>query len=121
MTAIPPSDEDPDCADFVSDVLDWLESDDLDPDVVDTVFDVLADERRRCALEVVRTVDDDLTLPDLADAVAEREVGDPIVDIPPERVSRVYLSLYHDHLPRLVEAGLLEYHQERDLVVPKEL
>jgi len=53
--------------------------------------------------------------------VAIRETGHNVADIPAEQVQKVYLSLYHDHLPRLVDAGLLEYDQERDLVTPNGL
>ncbi|QLK25010.1 hypothetical protein HYG81_12955 [Natrinema zhouii] len=106
---------------FVRAALDWLDTDD-EPDAsaetLDDVFALLADQRRRLLLSVMHTYSEELTLPDAAEEVAIRETGHKVADISPERVQEVYLSLYHDHLPRLVDAGLLEYDQERDLVTP---
>ncbi len=112
------SDRDGDCADVALTVLDRLECENLPPEAVDAAFRLLADRRRRLLIEVVRAHDEALTLPDVAEEVAQRETGRSIVDLSPEQVKEVYISLYHDHLPRLVDAGLLEYEQERDLVAP---
>ncbi|MFD1515350.1 helix-turn-helix domain-containing protein [Halomarina rubra] len=81
----------------------------------DEGFDLLADYRRR---EVLALVDEhhEITLPDVADEVAIEEFQTSIVEIPPDDVLDVYLSLYHDHVPRLEAADLVEYDQERDLV-----
>ena len=116
MTTTSHPDADP--VDFVLAVLDRLESCDASAETVDEAFALLADQRRRLLLEVMRTYGEELTLPDAAEEVAVRETGRQVPDISAERVHEVYISLYHDHLPRLVEAGLLEYDQERDLVVP---
>lgn len=99
-------------------ILDRLEYADLPPEAVDEAFRLLADRRRRLLLEVVTAYEEELALADAAEQVAEREAGRPVVELSPERVKDVYISLYHDHLPRLLEAGLLEYEQERDLVSP---
>ncbi len=66
----------------------------------------------------MRTYDEEITLPDAAEEVAVRESGSTVQELSADRVANVYLSLYHDHLPRLIDAGLLEYDQERDLVWP---
>lgn len=55
----------------------------------------------------------------LADAAAEveRRNGDrPIHELPFESVERVYTSLYHSHVPQLVEQGALEFDRERNVV-----
>ncbi|QSW98439.1 DUF7344 domain-containing protein [Haloterrigena alkaliphila] len=119
MTAT--SQPDPDCVDFVLAVLDSLDTCEASAETVDEAFGLLADQRRRLLLEVMRAFDEPLTLPDAAEEVAVRETGSPVPSISAERVHETYISLYHDHLPRLVEAGLLEYDQERDLVSPTEL
>ena len=110
-----------DCVEIVRTVLDWLdETDGPDPaaETLDDVFSLLADRRRRLLLSVMRSYGEAVTLPDAAEEVAARETGHTVRNISAERVTEVYLSLYHDHLPRLVDAGLLEYDQERDLVAP---
>lgn len=107
-----------DCAEFVCAVLDWLDGREESIQSLDEAFELLAHTRRRLLLEVMRTYGEQLTLPDAAEEVAVRESGRSVADLSAERVANVYISLYHDHLPRLVDAGLLEYDQERDLVSP---
>ena len=106
------------CTEFVLALFDWLESRDEQPATVDEAFRLLANHRRRLFIQVMCEFREELTLPDAAEEVASRETRRPIVDISAERIADVYISLYHDHLPRLVDAGLLEYDQERDLVAP---
>lgn len=106
------------CVDFVLAVLDWLEGREESPASIDEVFALLSDQRRRLLLQVMRSYEEELTLPDAAEEVATLETGRSVVNISAECVADVYLSLYHDHLPRLVDAGLLEYDQSRDLVSP---
>ena len=81
----------------------------------DEGFDLLASTRRRELLALVEE-HREISLPDVADEVAVSEAETGIVAIDPETVLDVYLSLYHDHVPRLVEAGLVRYDQELDLV-----
>ncbi|ELY89580.1 hypothetical protein C483_13678 [Natrialba hulunbeirensis JCM 10989] len=109
-----------DRAAFVLAALEWLDQREqrLDPEGVDAAFDLLSSERRRQFLSVMTTHEEALTLPDVAEEVAVRETGEPVTELSAECVADVYISLYHDHLPRLVDAGLVAYDQERDLVRP---
>ncbi|NEU56208.1 hypothetical protein [Halorussus sp. MSC15.2] len=85
------------------------------PVPLDTLFELLADFRRRTAyLTLLRH--DDLSLPDLADEVAVAERGEPLSKVDPDDVLRVYLSLYHTHVPKLADTGLVAYDQEDDYV-----
>lgn len=77
---------------------------------------LLADSRRRHAIERLRSFDGPIGLADLADEVAAAEHGTSISAIPAEEVKRVYLDLYHSHVPRLAEVNVVEYDQESDLV-----
>ena len=88
------------------------------PERLDDVLQLLADRRRRLTLAVLRRHGESLSLPDVADEVAVHERGRPLPEISPQTVTEIYTSIYHDHLPRLVEAGLVSYDQERDLVEP---
>lgn len=103
---------------FTVALLDLLDEREKAATTVDETFELLANERRRLLLHVMRSYGEAVTLPDAAEAVASREFGRDVATLSGERIATVYLSLYHDHLPRLVEAGLLEYDQERDLVSP---
>ncbi|MFC7155815.1 hypothetical protein ACFQPA_10145 [Halomarina halobia] len=82
----------------------------------DSIFDALAHRRRRCVIYCLREYDTPMTLPDLADEVAVRERGTTIAAIPGEEVKRVYMSLYHSHIPKLANADVVAYDQERDMV-----
>ncbi|AEH38582.1 DUF7344 domain-containing protein [Halopiger xanaduensis] len=106
---------------FVLAVLEWLDGREVPADVISDAFTLLANERRRLLLAVMTSYGEAITLPDAAEEVAVRETGRAVTELSGEQVANVYLSLYHDHLPRLVDAGLLEYDQERDLVSPAPL
>lgn len=81
----------------------------------DTVHDLLADERRRTMLACLDE-HGPLVLPDLADEVARAEHDSPLPQIPDDDVLCIYLSLWHRHVPKLSEAAVVAYDQDRDLV-----
>lgn len=82
---------------------------------VDAVLEAVAHSRRRHALDCLRR-HEELALADLAEEVTVREEGTPITEISAERVSDVYFSLYHNHVPTLERVDLVSYHQEQDLI-----
>ncbi|ELY56938.1 DUF7344 domain-containing protein [Natronococcus jeotgali] len=83
---------------------------------IDDLYEGLSVERRRHALSCLRDHDLPIALADLADEVAVRERGTRLPAVPAEETNRIYLSLYHAHVPKLVDVGLVTYHQDRDLV-----
>lgn len=106
-----------DTAELTLSILDSLPRD-RSQEQLSAALRVLSNPRRRHTLRVVREHGEEMALPDVADEVAVREHDRPLPEISAETVSDIYISIYHDHLPRLVEAGLLGYDQERDLVRP---
>jgi len=58
-----------------------------------------------------------MALWDLADEVTVWETQTRLPNLPPSEGRKVYLALYHTHVPRLERAGLVEYLADRDLVV----
>ncbi|QLG61526.1 DUF7344 domain-containing protein [Halorarum salinum] len=84
----------------------------------DELFDALADRRRRDVLDLLRTHGGPMSLADLADEIAVREDETPITEVTPGDATRVYMSLYHTHVPKLADAGFLEYDRARDAVAP---
>lgn len=82
----------------------------------DRIFEILSDAERRHALRCLGTYQNPVALADLADTVARRTHDEPLAEIPPEDVKRVYMRLYHSHVPKLEAADLVEYDQEADSV-----
>lgn len=76
--------------------------------------DGLANERRRAALAVLREAEAPLALADLAADLVARERASTAPDH--EAVQRCYVSLYHRHVPKLVDAGLVEFDADRRTV-----
>lgn len=84
------------------------------------VFTLLSHTFRRGVIDCLCDYDETLTLADLADEVVCRCRDEAIEDIDAAEVKRVYMALYHTHIPKLVEYDVVEYDQERDLVAPTE-
>jgi hypothetical protein len=72
--------------------------------------------RRREALTVLREAGAPLALADLAADIvaAERPGGAPDYDA----IQQCRIMLYHVHVPRLVEAGAVEFDPARQVVAP---
>jgi DNA-binding transcriptional ArsR family regulator len=83
------------------------------------VFSALANPRRRRALHYLER-HRELSLATLADEVAEREADVPLREIDEETVKTVYLSLYHTHVPKLEDAGIVAYDQESDWITRRD-
>lgn len=88
---------------------------DLDADT-DALFEVLSDTRRRFVIACLAEYDTPLALPDVADELAVWEHDARLPEISPEDVATIHADLYHVHVPKMVDAGVLEYNQERELV-----
>lgn len=82
---------------------------------LDVVHDLLAARRRRYVLYSLYLYATPVRLPDVADRVAELEDGPPVEELTEER-TRTYLDLYHTHVPKLADAGVVSYSQSGDEV-----
>lgn len=69
----------------------------------DEVFGALADERRRLTLAYLRAIDGSVPIPELG----ERLVAADRVETSDK--DDVVTALYHVHVPKLADAGLLEW------------
>lgn len=76
---------------------------------------VLADERRKVALEVLQEQESELTLDELATAVLAAESDDISSGSTDSR--DVAVSLHHVHLPILADLGVLDYDADSHRVV----
>lgn len=82
----------------------------------DTLFELLSHSYRRLLLECLDEHDGPITLPDAAEQVSCAAKDDRLANIEPEAVRRIYLNLYHSHVPQLVDADVVSYSQEADLI-----
>jgi len=78
----------------------------------DVVFDILSSPRRRYVLYHLRETDEPVDLTALAEQVAAWENETDLEDLTEQERKRVYVSLYQTHIPRLDEAGVVEYHKD---------
>ena len=70
------------------------------------VLACLTDERRRTALELLQSGSNSMTRDGLAREIAVREVdGEPSTEV----LREVRAELHHQHLPKLGQAGLVDY------------
>ena len=74
-------------------------------------FELLANERRLCAILCLRGSEGRMTVRDLATEIAAIERDSCPDEVSEEVVTRVYISLLHTHLPRLYEMKVVEYHR----------
>lgn len=77
--------------------------------------DVLDEARRRYLMYCLHLYSNPVRLSDIAYQITIWEGAATADDLARER-HRTYMSLYHDHLPTLEEAGLVEYDQREDIV-----
>lgn len=81
-----------------------------------TMIEILAHPRRRHVILCLREYENSMVLADLADEIAALENETSPMEVPPDEVERVYLSLYHTHVPKLADTGVVQYEQEKNAV-----
>lgn len=82
----------------------------------DVVFELLSSPRRRYILYYLRQSREPVELTTLAEQVAAWENETDVDNITEQERKRVYVSLYQTHIPRLDEAGVIEYDKDSGMV-----
>jgi len=82
----------------------------------DTLFDVFKDQRRRFVLHRLHTSDAPLSIDEVATEIAAWERGRPVDDVDETQVERVEVTLRHVHLPKLIDARVVEYDPHSEAV-----
>lgn len=78
------------------------------------VFVLLSKRRRRLALRILQKHTTPLTVRELTERIGKREYEDPSAN----NLQTIYLSLYHNHLPKLNQADVVEYDRAEETVRP---
>jgi hypothetical protein len=83
----------------------------------DAVFFLLKNRRRREVVEHLIAADGDVQFDDLVRAVAAEEMEKGVEELTYKERKSVHTSLYQSHLPKLQEAGVVEYDRRSGSVV----
>lgn len=75
----------------------------------DTVFELLSNTRRRMVLYYLRRYGGSVGVQELVGEIAALQNGVAVADLTKQQRKRVYVSLYQTHLPKLEDAGVIEY------------
>jgi hypothetical protein len=84
----------------------------------DTAFDLLSNARRRFVLRRLQSDREGIELSDLAEELAAEENEVRPDELSAQQRKRTYVSLYQTHIPKLSEAGVVEYDSETGIVSP---
>jgi len=84
----------------------------------DTVLDACKHPHRRIVLAAFVETHQPVPVDDLANAIVTHNHHMPPTDVSGETLTRIRTALNHVHLPKLDEAGLVEYGSEHQLVEP---
>jgi len=80
------------------------------------IFDVLQNERRRYVLQYLRQNGGPVSLGDLSSHVAAEEYNCSFDDVSSAQRKRVYTTLQQSHLPRMDEAGIVEFDDDNGVI-----
>lgn len=83
---------------------------------LDVIFDILKNHRRRLVIRYLSEISATTTLSDLAEHIAARENDKSEDALTSAERKRVYVCLYQCHLPKMNDAGLLEFEPDRGTV-----
>lgn len=81
-------------------------------------FDLLSNARRRHVVSYLRDVDGEVSLRELSTQVAAWENDVAVAAVSSTQRKRVYTALHQSHLPKLGDAGVIDYDTERALIEP---
>jgi hypothetical protein len=84
----------------------------------DTVLDACEHPYRRVVLAALVETHRSVPVNDLANAIVTHNHHVPPTDASGETLTRIRTALHHVHLPKLDEAGFIQYDSEHHLVKP---
>jgi len=85
----------------------------------DELYKVLANQRRRFAVHLLkRESGDTVEIGDMAEQIAAWENDVDVAEITGSDRKRVYTALQQSHLPKMDDAGVVEFNKDRGVVEP---
>lgn len=92
--------------------------DDSEEIPLSVVCEILQNERRRKALEYLDHQDRALTTGELAEHLAAIENDKPEAQVTSKERKRLYVNIYQNHLPRMDDAGAVDFDSDRGTITP---
>lgn len=83
---------------------------------LDTIFEVLKNRRRRLVLRYLKITSESASIGELAEHVAAIENDIEQAELGSQQRKRVYISLYQCHLPKMDDAGAIQFDQNRGTI-----
>jgi DNA-binding transcriptional ArsR family regulator len=83
---------------------------------LDSVFRALSDHRRRCICHYLSQADDSLPVDELAELLAASMIEKTRAVLTSAEIEKTRTELHRIHLPKLTEAGIVEYDEEEGVV-----
>jgi hypothetical protein len=83
---------------------------------LDVVFEILKNERRRSVLRYLQGDEDRVVLGELAEHIAAHENDTTVESLTAQQRKRVYVGLYQCHLPKMDDAGIVDFDRNRGVV-----
>ena len=84
------------------------------------VFELLSADRRQAVLLYLDSTDGRANLGELAEHIAGRECNCSPAELSSQQRKRAYVGLYQCHLPKMADAGVIEYGSDRGTVALNE-
>jgi DNA-binding transcriptional ArsR family regulator len=82
----------------------------------DEIFYILSNQRRRYVLYYLKQHSGPVELMEVVDQMAAWEEGVSVDAVPEQAQKRAYVALYQTHIPKLEEAGLVEYDSDSGIL-----
>lgn len=84
------------------------------------LFEVLSNRRRRYAVHMLKHESGSLKIGDMAERIAAWENDVEVAEVTGTERKRVYTALQQSHLPKMDNAGVVEFQKDRGVVEPTE-
>ena len=82
----------------------------------DDLFDVLSDPRRRFVIACLEAHSEPMAVADVAAELTSWECDTPKDRLSDGAVEPRYLALYHVHVPKMADVGMLEWNRDRNTI-----
>ena len=86
----------------------------------DDLFDILANQRRRFVVHMLKRRGEPIELGPMAEQIAAWENDIELAEVKSRERKRVYTSLQQTHLPQMDDANVIEFNKQRGVIKPTE-